>query len=430
MNSGFRSFIDRAQEYKPTSQATLGFLVLLAVFHFSIGFLPRHRQFIPDEDAYYHLAQNVIDKGVYALDVGSFHQHAGAPNTYYAPAWPGILAAGYALLHTDTAFWLVSGIAWTLAMLALSWLSKALNLSPFLTAATLLWFTLNPFLVYYHLHLMTETLAVLLMSAMLACGILMIEKSDWKLALLLGVLSGAGFLTRTALILVPAAIWAVAFVRSLRPRAVMLFVTFAVGFLALASPWLWRMHSVGAGFTASELKMGQNLYLYNYTEVGNPYNLRPGEGVPFPDGLEDMQPLERDRLLTRLGIQTILKRPARYALNCLRRLYYLISPVPNFSSGGRLSSLAMTCATIVFLYVPWVLLAFALWRRPSLDWKQSTLLLLLVLWFLAHITIHASVRQRLPSDLVGAVLCASKAGDLLAKRQRGDSAMAEPLGAL
>ena len=50
------------------------------------------------------------------------------------------------------------------------------------------------------------------------------------------------------------------------------------------------MRSLGVGFGVTEVKLGQNLFLYNYPDVDNPYEPRDGEHVQFPAGVDDMKP--------------------------------------------------------------------------------------------------------------------------------------------
>ena len=97
-----------------------------------------------------------------------------------------------------------------------------------------------------------------------------------------------------------------------------------------------RMRSVGAGLGVTEVKLGQNLFLYNYPDVNNPYNVRPGEHMDFPSGLGRH---ESCRAETPCWCDSVLPvystTPLKYLQNCLRRVGYLFSPVPNCSSSRR-----------------------------------------------------------------------------------------------
>jgi hypothetical protein len=385
-------------------------LVWLAVFlfHFVLAFpFLRIHHDIPDEDAYQLLAKNLINHHGYYLDFGSFHQKAGEPNTYYAPGWPAVLAGGYLLTHTEIGFWIVSGLAWCLALTfaCLLALSFDWNVAP--VWVLVVWFSTNPFYVYYHLHLMTETLAIGTGAAILAIGVRWAESPSWRLSLLLGLAAGIGHLTRTALLLPFAAAVLVAFVRVPFRRLLAPGLVCIATYAAVVTPWLLRMRSVGAPLATTEAKLGQNLFLYNYTGVANPYDLRQDERIEFPPGLEDMTVAQRESVLVQRAIAGILGHPGRYLENCLRRVLYLLSPVPNFYAASVSAKMGMACATVLYVYIPWIVVVVLLTKGARLTRGDAVVMLAVVLWYMFHIFLHASVRQRLPSDLWVTVLAIS-----------------------
>lgn len=387
-------------------------LGLLAALNMLIVFAGAHRHsFIPDEDAYEMLATSLAQHGTYALPVEAFHESANSPNTYYAPGWPFVLAVGYFVLHAETGFYLVAACFWGIMPILLHWLSRELQLPATAELALLLWCTTNPFFLFYHLHLMTEVLAIPLLTLTLIVGVKLLNSRTWKVAVLLGIVSAADHLTRTALLLPVIAIWCTYIWVEKRSiaAAARLVILFGLTHLLLIFPWLLRMDRVGGQATlATERKMGSNLYVYNYPGVSNPYHISPGESIQFPDGLEKLTPAQRDALLSKLAVQFIRSHPQLYLQNCARRLYYLLSPVPNFYEAGALRTAAMAAASVIYVLGPFVFAVIGVFRRRrTLNAAQGMLVLSIVFWYVFHVAVHASVRQRLPSDVTLAVLAAS-----------------------
>jgi len=381
---------------------------LVLAFHLLLAFpfIKTHRD-IPDEDAYQSLARNLVDHHGYFLDAPSFHQLARSPNTYYAPAWPMVLAGGYAVARGPVGFWIVSGIIWCVSLSLIWRLGVSLGWTTAGLWLIIAWFSVNPFFLYYHLHLMTETLAIAVGTAILVCGVRFVKQPSLRLACVLGLLSGAGHLTRTALLLPVMAIWGVALFTFPFRKSALCLIACLVAHLAVVGPWLVRMHSVQAGLGATEVKLGHNLFLYNYPGVDNPYELRAGERIDFPPGLEQMTPAGRDALLTRYAITGIMQHPRKYLRNCLRRAFYFFSPVPNFYASSLATKAGTACSTLVSLILPWAIIAWLLTKRMSITRGEAVLLISILLWYTFHILMHASIRQRLPSDLWVAMLAVS-----------------------
>ena len=400
-----RSYI-AASDFIDHHSKLLWSLLLAIQFLLPFPFVATHKD-IPDEDAYQNLAQNIVDHHAYFLNWTAFHEASGQPNTYYAPAWPAVLAAGYAIVHRPIGFWVASGIVWCICLTMVWMLGRSLGLNPIALWMLLAWFSTNPLYAYYHLHLMTETLGITIATAILAIGMRYVKQPSWQLACALGALAGLGQLTRTALLFPFIAVWIVFFARPFRLRFSFAALSLAT-YLAVVSPWLVRMHSVNAGFSSTELKLGQNLFLYNYPKVNNPYKIRSDEHIEFPPGLEQMTPAKRDALLTRYGVAEIVNYPTKYVRNCLRRAFYLLSPLPNFYTSSFRVAAALVCITLLYLFMPWaVVISLLLKGAARVTTSEAILLTAILIWYLFHILLHGSIRQRLPSDLWVAALAIS-----------------------
>jgi hypothetical protein len=58
----------------------------------------------------------------------------------------------------------------------------------------------------------------------------------------------------------------------------------------------------------------------------------------------------------------------------------------------------------MMLYLTWLLVLVGFTRRRQLSFDARLLLLTLLIWYAFHIFVHASVRQRVPSDVLAALL--------------------------
>lgn len=374
-------------------------------FHFflAIGLSLRHSN-IPDEEAYQQLAVNIVEQQSYHTNFTHLFQKAGTPQTHFAPGWPAALTLGYLLFGTF-GFWVILGVTWCLSSVLIMKLGLALQLPPPGPWLLVIWLTVNPFMLYYHGHLMTEPLAICLVLAGALAGIHLLQRPSLANALILAFVAALGQLTRSQLLLLPAAAWLMAFVAM--PRAALRrFPVFLAAFLLMLAPWLWRMHRVGAGFTATERKLGVNLMTHNNPSVADSYDPSLLQDKDYPPGelLENLPAAERDRYLTRLAVAGIIEHPGQYAWNCWRRVGLLFSPVPNFHEASPLQTAGFIGATILFVYVPLALVSLGMVCRRPLTTPQVFLLIVLALWYVSHFLLNASVRNRLPSDPLLAAL--------------------------
>jgi hypothetical protein len=377
-----------------STPAALGWAALL-LFHAALtAALSRTSQGYPDESAYKGLAVNLATSGSYHFDEGCPMHAPFQPNTWYAPGWPALLAAGYRLARGEPGFWVVLGLVWC-ANAVLTWrLGSALGLPRPARWGLLLWLSLNPPLIYYHGHLMTEPVTIGLGLAILAAGVHFVRRPAWPGLCLLGALSAGGHLTRTPLLLPVVAVWAVALFcipwRRLAPFA----LAFALVHAALVAPWLWRMHRLGAGWLMTEAKQGLHVDFLRNAPGQGPESFATGRHVELPPDFEALSPAERNGVLLRIALRRVWREPGLYLQNCLYRAGRLFSPVGNRSA-------------VLFLYVPWALVLLGLVRGRATNRGEAVLLVAVLLWYLFLCATVARVRYRLPSDVWVAALALS-----------------------
>jgi hypothetical protein len=166
------------------------------------------------------------------------------------------------------------------------------------------------------------------------------------------------------------------------------------------------MKQVGATATATELKLGINLYQFSGAEVDNPYS-KEGSTIPLPEGVEAMTPAERNAVLTRQALHKIAAHPRDYLRKCGIRLEILFSPVPHFTEVSPLQKYAVILSNLLFFHLFLGAAVVRLLGRPRLSRGEVLLLVTLLLWYAFHVLVHASMRNRLPSDVLCAALALS-----------------------
>jgi len=382
-------------------------VVFLAHLAISLLLAARHPAPMPDEEVYRDLAINLASGVGFHVDYGAYWHQPGQPYTHVAPGWPGVLAVGY-FLAGQTGLYVVLGLVWCLNAWLAYRLGLVLGLSVRWSLALSLWLTLNPFYLVYHGHLMTEPLTLSFCIGIVLLGAQLLDRPRWSAVVWLAIVTALGHLVRSQVMLAAAAVWLVAAFQLPWRRLVPYFLVFAGLHVIVIAPWLCRMHTVGAGFSSTELKLGINLFQFGGSAVQDPYHPPEGTDWGYPPGIETMTPEQRNAAFLRAGLKGIAERPLDYLRKCGQRVGYLLSPVPSFYSVGRLEYWGMFAATILFLYSCWAaILCRLLFVRRRLTRAEWLLLAALAVWYLFHIAINASVRNRLPSDVWCAALALS-----------------------
>lgn len=393
---------------------------VIVIFHLIVTYgLTSNHQYIPDESGFRELAINIATRGSYHTDGPCFFHPAGSPNTYHAPGWPGLLAMGFYVTKSEWSFWVILGLVWALNSYLIYLLGSVLKLAPAGSWLLVIWLTLNPLYLYYHGHLMTESLTISFCLALSILGIKFISYQRPKELLLLAIVSAAAHLVRTQLLTPIIAIWVVAMFSVPFPKMLRYFFIFALIHLALISPWLWRMNQVQGGFTSVELKAGWNLYHYSGSKT-DAYSPEGAGKNDAPDGVELLTPKERNAKFLGLAITEITQNPATYLEVCLRRLGFLLSPVPNFTEASALKRLVIALSNFLFFYLFGGLIVWQAVYKKRITREQYILLSCLILWYVFHVLINASIRLRLPSDVWCAALAISMWGPKMAgEKQEG-----------
>ena len=361
-----------------------------------------NHSFIPDEDAYLNLAMNLAVKGTYSLDFAAFWHMPSQPNTYYAPGWPFTLAIGYSIGGV-TGCWIMLWLVWCVESVSAYRFGMVCGLPEKWRWVLIGWMTVYPIYVFYHGHLMTEPLVTCFVLSIIGLGLRFIRQPSVFGCIGLAVISAFGHLTRTQLLLPLVAVALVATATVPWRRLWPLSLMFILIHLAVVSPWLARMVSVGGTPWNVELKFGINLFTYCGATGGDGY--QPDDSpVPYPPDLELLTPATRDTLLRRRAISAIISQPMAYAQTCLDRVGYLLSPTPNFYKAGLWQTVMLVGSTALFVYLPFAAVLVASLKGRHFNESSRLLLVAIVVWYAFHVAVHASIRQRIPSDILLAAL--------------------------
>jgi len=262
----------------------------------------------------------------------------------------------------------------------------------------------EPFNVFFTGLALTETLyTALLLGIMLLLARLLKDRLLWP-AVAAGVLTGLGTLLRPALLLFPPflLLFFLVLMRPLRD-ALLRWVLLLVCAMAVVSPWTIRNFIVLGTFVPTTTQGGESLWESNNPKAdGGPMM---DQGI-FPEDLDKLPEVERDRALGRAAREFILANPGKFLELCARRFARFWNVRPNFEGYQTPLYNAISLLGTVPLYI---LAIVGLVMACRTDWRPALLCLVPVLYTCGlHLVFVASVRYRTP--IVPYLLCLAAAG--------------------
>jgi len=386
-------------------------LVLIAGVFYTIA-LGEQLRFLPDEQDYFAIAGNLVQKGLYSLD-------GETPTAYRPPGYPFIIAilrwfgAGVRTVRYLN-FVLFAGSLYLLYRIIARQESR---LPAFIGVVLTLAY---PVLFFTAGTLYPQTLAAFLL--LLVLEIITRETPGWWATLLSGLLLGYLVLTVPTFIIVLflVGIWLGVIKPAANWRSALLALIVAS---LLIAGWTLRNHQVFDKYLFISTNSGENLLLGN-NEQTTPNAGRTIDISAYMRVAESMNEVEADRYYRSVALEYIQTHKARtvwmYFLKFLNYFNYsnrLVTQV----EGNSVRDLLM-----LFTYGPLLLLAVA--RVLSLRaYPLSRFEILLTLLYLAHGFVTAlfftRIRFRLPFDYLLIMLAAMFVSRWL-------SARAEPIGML
>ena len=354
--------------------------------------------FEADPLTYDQLARNLLAGRPY---VGaSFYFPAGTenPTALWDPLYPLFLAGIYALVGHD---FLAVRLVHVVLGVASCGLVYVLGRSIFGPRIGLLgtgFAAIYPFFIYYTGQILTETLFIFLMLALLTLARAVAQQRiRGALAVLtLGIAAGLTVLTRAealyfAVILIVVLGWWSAPLRTggtpgWRARVISL-IALVVVFAATLSPW------VGFNYTRFDrlfvtTKLGYNLYKYYHPRMTADQRVR-SDDIPLPDLTGLSEPEREDRLLSE-GLRFMADDPARTVRFMMAKAGLLFKLTPSNEINRRYALVSLLSYGVL---VPFMVLGAVLsLRRWPLTWP---LLLWVVLGSASGILVFAGIRLRM-----------------------------------
>ena len=258
---------------------------------------------------------------------------------------------------------------------------------------------IEPFSVFFTGLALTETLYLAVLLAVMVSLARMIRDSLMSRAASAGVLLGVSILLKPAVLLLPffLAPFLLVLVRPVR-RAAGLWALMTVCVALTMSPWILRNYEVLGAFIPTTTQGGESLWEANNPEAdGGPMMDR---GI-FPEDLDSLPEVERDRALSLAARRFIAENPGRFAVLCCKRLVRFWNVLLNFSEYRRPVYNAISLLSTVPIYVLGLLGLVYAWRER---WQMALLCLVPILYTSGlHLVFVGSVRYRVP--IVPYLLC-------------------------
>ncbi len=356
---------------------------------------------------------------------------SGEPTAFFMPLYPLFLAGVFAvfgstLFPAQLVQLLLSAL---LPLIAFYLGSRAVGRETGLAAALLA--AVHPYFIYYAGLLVTQTLFVVLLGLASCAYYALRRRPTAGRAVLLGLLLGLSFLTRTftatflpllLLALVAEVWWGGEKGRPLVRGLALALVTTTV-FIAVATPWVIRNHGLFDELVILPTKGGRNLWEYNNQKFSTEFEmaenvwtqdlyrevresemptLKRRDTVEFPRFTPDQPETERNRILNHNVKTFILANPRVYARLCLIRAGEMVRVSPVRKSGLHWKAVA-------WLSIGWQLpLALVGMIMLAGRWRSGPLYLyLLTLFYLSlHALVAAGTPHRVQVDLYLLVFCA------------------------
>jgi len=350
----------------------------------------------------------------------------GKPTAFFMPLYPLFLAGVFAIFGNGFfAARLVQMLLSALLPLIAFYLGRqAVDRQTALAAALLA--AIHPYFIYYAGLLVTQTLFVTLLGLASVAYYALRSRPTPGRALLLGLLLGLSFLTRTFTatflpLLLLAMVAELGFPRWFKTgrspgRALVLALVTTVAFTMVATPWVIRNYGLFDELVILPTKGGRNLWEYNNQKFSTEFEvaenawtqqryreireselptLQRKETVEFPVFDPQLPETERNRILNDNVKTFILANPRVYARLCLVRASEMVRVTP-----VRKSNLLFKAAA--WLTIGWQLpLALVGMVMLARRWRRGPLyLFLLTLFYLSlHALVAAGTPHRVQVDL-------------------------------
>ncbi|MCM8767770.1 MAG: glycosyltransferase family 39 protein [Candidatus Omnitrophica bacterium] len=247
-----------------------------------------------------------------------------------------------------------------------------------------------PFFIFYNGFLLTETLFVFLTVLSIFYLIMTNTEKNGKFSFFSGVFLGLGGLTRPILQLyLPFSILHILYFKENLKLKFRKIIFLVVGFCLTLSPWIIRNYRIFHKFIPGTTMGG-----WVFWEGNNPYS----DGGPcpyFPEGILEIDEIERDKILYKMAFKTIKENPKRFFYllkNKFKRFWNIVPNAPEFEKKFLYRFISVFSFGIM---MPFFIIGFFFSLKNK---KAQFLHSLIILFTIFHIVFLASIRYRLPLE--------------------------------
>ena len=241
----------------------------------------------------------------------------GEPNVYWAPGYPGLLAAIYWLFgHSYVVVRIFQAILSAIVAALVALIAGRIFDRRTALIAGLLCACYPAFIAFSGL-LLTETVFTTLLVVMVYWLLTISTNTSWKSVIGLGVLAGLMCLVRAETVLLPLFVFVVLriFFRD-RTATVRQIVLLYAAVVVTVAPWSMRNSAVTGEFIPLTVHGGDVLWISSYREEWLEFY---PDKEPYRSLVAGLSELEASKVLRREGIRNIIEDPVGFARLSLRR---------------------------------------------------------------------------------------------------------------
>ena len=330
----------------------------------------------------------------------------GEPSSFFEPLYP-LFSAGAYLVFGDRFLFhrLLLAVMGSFTCLVVFGIGKRLlNEGTGYIAAWLC--ALYPYFIFYTVFLMSETFLIFFLALSIYYYVAMWQDPTVKNAILLGIMFGLTFLTRSIIFgLIPFLLLYLVILNY--KKQILPVMVSVVVFSAVLAPWVIRNYNLHGKFVLLSTRGGYNIWLRN-----NPFyyqdelealgykvpvkylnDIKYREYLDFPALPENSGEIERNKILTEEGKKFIALNPKLFAYLCWIRLRTILGFHGTLSQGLMYKMVGIFSFGIIF---PCALISLVVNRRR---WKEFIPLVMIFGYFVSVYTLtHDGIRYRLPAD--------------------------------
>jgi 4-amino-4-deoxy-L-arabinose transferase-like glycosyltransferase len=242
-----------------------------------------------------------------------------------------------------------------------------------------------PFFIFYTGFLLTETLFVFFI-VLTFFYLVKIVGENRNLSLKAGILMGLSALTRPNIqLFFPVSIFHILFLKD-KWKKILLF---SAGFCIVLMPWIIRNYRIFHKFIPGTTMGG-----WVFWEGNNPYS----EGGPcsyFPEGILEIEEIQRDKILYKMTFKVIKENPKRFLFLMKNKFKRFWNIVPNATEFERKILYRFISVFSFGIMMPFFIIGFFI----SIKNKKALFFHTLIIFFtIFHMFFLASIRYRLPIE--------------------------------